>query len=57
MKPVVGVNVKPPFAFSASVPLAVVVSSTAVIVPPPLALSLPSTPGAGTVSCVLNGVE
>ena len=57
VKPVVGVNVKPPFVFSTSVPLAVVVSSTAVIVPPPLALSLPRTPGALTVNAVLNGVE
>ncbi|MFN7977267.1 MAG: hypothetical protein U0P30_03970 [Vicinamibacterales bacterium] len=48
---------KLPLAFSVSAPCATPVTCTADIVPPPLVASLPSTPGAFTVSVVLNPVE
>ncbi|MFN7977268.1 MAG: hypothetical protein U0P30_03975 [Vicinamibacterales bacterium] len=44
-------------AFSVSAPCATPLTSTADMVPPPLLLSFASTPGAVTVSAVLNGVE
>ncbi|MFN7977266.1 MAG: hypothetical protein U0P30_03965 [Vicinamibacterales bacterium] len=57
VKPVVGVKVKLPSALSDATPFTLFASSTAVMAPPPLALSLASTPGAFTVSVVLNAVE
>ena len=56
VNPVAGVNVKPPSLASDSVPLAGPASSTAVMAPPPFALSVPSTPGALTFSGVSTGV-
>ena len=48
------VKVKPPFAFRTREPAVTLVTSCAVIAPPPRASSLVSTPGADTISGVLK---
>ena len=57
VKPAFGVYAKLPLASSTSVPLDGPISRTAVIGPPPLLMSLDSTPGADTLNGVSKGVE